>query len=153
MGKEEKPVVLQEEQQVENIEASIDKQNVLTEEAAKQAAENIAKKNKDRKVAEMENLLQRSDYTRNKQLLILRRQRKNANAAKDFLKEISALDDELKTGKLDKFAWEVKYREAYEKRAKAFKEADAAYSQYCEKLRNAFPNSWSYEWDYTLDVR
>lgn len=133
-----------------NVRDRIDAGLRLTEEAAKEAAENINKKNKERRIQEMETLLQRSAYTTDKVLNRLRKTRDIEKADKAFLDAVGALDVAVKAGKHDKTSYEKAYKEAHETREKAYREADKLYAEYGKKLQQLYTNSWSYEWDYNI---
>ena len=140
--------VRQEDPDGGDIHAELDKQATLSEEVAKEAAEKIAKANKERKIEEMTELLQRDHYVTSKIRLQLRRQRGIAKAHKAFMTAAGKLSDDLKAAKHDKASYDKAYKEAYKKREEAIREEDKIYSEYCDKLKGQFSRFQSFwSWD------
>lgn len=135
----------------DNIESEIDKGMSLSEETAEEAAKQIAKENKERRIEETKALMMKSAYARGKQLLVLRRERRKEEAAKQYLVDLSKLDEELKAGKHDKMSYDKGFKEAYKKRDEKLREIDKTYREYWDKLKKLYPVYWSFEWDYNID--
>lgn len=131
----------------DGIEAQIDKGVNLNKEAVEAAAEEIVKRNKERRKDESIRLLNRSAYTVEKQRLTLRLQRRKEKADKAYMDAVGALEKELNEGKHDKTSWEKAFEEISKKRTKAYTEADTIYREYCNKLKQLYPDYYCYDWD------
>lgn len=125
--------------------------NLLNEDVAKAAAEEIKKRNKDRNVAETVQLLQRSKYLRMRQRLILRKNKALKVAAKKFLSALSTLDDDLNLGKHTKATYDAEFKKFCKQRDKEYGEADTEFRDACTELKNGFPGYYSYDWDYSIN--
>lgn len=133
-----------------DVRERIDKGIKLSEDVAKEAAEKISKQNKERRVEETMTLLQRSDYTVDKVLNRLRKARDIAKAEKEFLNAVKVLKAEVVAGKHDTTSFEAAFKKAYTERDKAYTEFTKTYSNYDDKLRQLYNNSWRYDWAYNL---
>lgn len=132
---------------VEEIKAG----NLINEDVAKAAAEEIKKRNKDRNIAETVNLLQRSKYLRLKQRLILRRNKQLKVAAKALMTAFNTLDEDLKAGKHTKTTYDIEFQKAVKQRVKDYAEADAELRVNIQELQAGFPGYYSYQWDCEID--
>lgn len=133
----------------DGIEALIDK-GVSLENTADEAAAQIAKENKERRVEETKAIMLKSSYIRGKQLLVVKRDKRRGECGKDFLKDISKLDDELRAGKHDATSYEKEFKALYKKRDEKLREIDRTYSDYVDKLRNQYPTFYRSEWNYSI---
>lgn len=134
----------------DNIEAEIDKGNNL-ENTADEAAAQIAKDHKERKVEETKRIMLKSAYARGKQLLVVRRNKRRNETGKDYLKALTTLDEELRGGKHDKISYEKGFKEAFKKRDEKLREIDKTYNEYVQKLKALYPTCWCFDWDYNID--
>lgn len=134
----------------DNIESEIDK-GVNLENTVDEAAAQIAKENKERRVEETKRILLKSAYARGKQLLVVRRNKRRNEAGKEYLKALTKLDEELRAGKHDKMSYDKGFTEAYKKRDEALREIDKKYNEYVQKLKAQYPTMWCFDWDYAID--
>jgi hypothetical protein len=131
----------------ENIEENIKSGVVLTAEMAKKAAENIAKRNKERLVDEMEALIQKNDYIRKQALLSLKKQRRDEKAVKAYLEGLTKLAEELNEGKHDKSSYDKAHEALKKVQKESLKESAIIYDNFFKDLKKQFDGYISWDWD------
>lgn len=134
----------------DNVIAEIKAGNLLNEDVAKTAAEEIKKRNKERNVQETMLLLQRSKYLRMKQRLVLVKNKALKVAAKTFMIALTTLDEDLNKGAHTKATYDAEFKKFCKQRDKDYAEADTAFRDNLIELKNGFPGYYSYEWDYAI---
>lgn len=131
----------------ENIEENIKSGVLLTPEMAKTAAENIAKRNKERLVDEMEALIQKNDYIRKQALLSLKKQRRDADAVLVYLKGLTVLATKLNEGRHDKASYDKAHEELKKAQKDSLKESAAIYDGIFKDLKKQFDGYITWDWD------
>lgn len=129
-----------------DILAQIDSKVKMSADVAKQAAEEIAKKNKERRVEEMKQCLMKADYVKQTSLLVLRKSREEEKADKAFLTKLTELEQELKDGKHDTTSYDKRFIEARKEKKEAYAKASATYDEYANKLNQNFSNFDTWSW-------
>ena len=130
----------QKEKEVDII-SQIDQNVKMNVDAAKKAAEEIKKRNQDRRVDEMKTCLMKADYVRQLSLLSLRKSREEEKANKEFLSKLTKLNDELNQGKHDTASYDKAFKEARNAKKEAFRKASDMFDDYSRKLSQNF-NDW-----------
>lgn len=129
-----------------DIQAQIDANVKMGSDVAKQAAEEIAKKNKERRVEEMKSCLMEADYVKQHGLLSLRKARDEEKANKEFLTTLTTMEAELKDGKHDTTSYEKAFQEARKKKQDAYREAANKFDEYLSKLNQNFSDWDTWRW-------
>lgn len=132
----------------DNIEEQIKSGNKMEDSIVSAAKEQIKKEADERKQATMKAAILEATYINNRELLELRKRRKEAAVTKEALTETKNALDELTSGKITPREYEKKVDEVRKKKATAFGEIDKNHSELIRELRDNFPNSYSFEWEY-----
>lgn len=133
---------------VENIEEKLKAGAIVTEEIAKAAAEEIAKKRKEELTDRLIKGMKKSDYTRKKILISMKHTKKVSNIKLEYLKKFSAIDDDLKAGKISIDEYDKKIKEEYATANKLVRETDLWRDEQNKILDNQYPEarfSWNYD--------
>lgn len=133
---------------VENIEEQIKSANKMEEDIVKAAEEQIKKEKDDKKKQEMKLAILEATYINNRELLELRKRRKEANATKEALAATKENLDALKGGKLTPREYEKALSEVAKKKAEEFQKIDKNHQELVKELQDNFPNYYSLEWEY-----
>ena len=158
MGKQEKPVEAQEAKSTGNTVESIEKQIndgiIMSSDVAKQAAENIAKKNKERRVDEMEACIMEHTFIEQYSLLLLRKDRRNAEASLAFLKGLNELKEKkLDTGVMTKIDYNKAVGQLTNEKRKAIREATDTFDELFQKLKQNYKDYYTYDWQALVTGR
>lgn len=158
MGKQEKPVGAQEVKSTGNTVESIEKQIndgiIMSSDVAKQAAENIAKKNKERRVDEMEACIMEHTFIEQYSLLLLRKDRRNAEASLAFLKGLNELKEKkLDTGVMTKIDYNKAVGQLTNEKRKAIREATDTFDELFQKLKQNYKDYYTYDWQALVTGR
>lgn len=133
---------------VENIEEVINSGSTATEDAAKEAAEQIAKKRKEELTQRLINVTLRSEYTRKATYLSMKKTEKEKNIKTNYLKLFSEKDDKLRNGGITIEDYEKDCKELYKEANNQIREVGKWYNEQQEKLFNQYPQArwdWKYE--------
>lgn len=156
MGKEQKTVAAQGATQttVDSIEKQINDGIIMSSDVAKQAAENIAKKNNERRVDEMEACIMEHTFIEQYSLLLLRKDRRNADASLAFLKGLNELKSKrLDAGAMTKIDYNKAVRQLTTEKRKAIKEATDTFDEMFEKLKQNYKEYYTYDWQSLVTGR
>lgn len=140
-NKENKNVV---ETTSENIQEVINNASVITDDIAKAAAQKIADRRKEKLTEQLVDVTQKMEYTKQATLLSLRQQRRREKKISEYLKNLTALSEEISSGKKPVSDWDKEANTLKSQLDKDLREIDADISESRCKLDDIFPNSWSY---------
>lgn len=131
---------------VENIEESIRNGSVITEEIAKKAAEDIAKRRNEELTQKLIRVTQKAEYTRKRILLSAKKTKKDGDVKMGYLKKYSELHDKLTSGdkSLSLEEFEKKVQEEKNTATKMLRENETWYSDQRKALDDQYPGSWSW---------
>lgn len=132
----------------DNIEEQIKSSNKMEDSIVSAAKEQIKKEADERKQATMKTAILEATYINNRELLELRKRRKEATATKEALTETKNALDELSSGKITPREYEKKVDEVRKKKSTAFNEIEKNHNELVRELRDNFPNNYSFEWEY-----
>lgn len=141
----------------ENVMDQIRSKNIGDQSINEQANKLLKDEQNERKVHETKRAIAKAQYTNLKALLMLRKQRLEEKAIKEYLNETKSYLDEFAgyTNDKNEFVnptitvaeYEDKIAEAKKKKRDAFREAQKKYDIEYRELRNQYPEYWAYEWD------
>lgn len=143
-NKENKNVV---ETTSENIQEVINNASVITDDIAKAAAQKIADRRKEKLTEQLVDVTQKMEYTKQATLLSLRQQRRREKKISEYLKNLTALSEEISSGKKPVSDWDKEASALKSQLDKDVREIDADISESRNKLDDIFPNSWSYRYN------
>lgn len=132
----------------DNIEEQIKSNNKMEDSIVSAAKEQIKKEADERKQNAMKMAILQATYINNRELLELRKRRKEAAATKEALTETKNALDELSSGKITPREYEKKVNEVRKKKATTFGEIEKNHSELVRELRDNFPCSYSLDWEY-----
>lgn len=138
---------------VENIETVIKNENKMDEKALSMAQEQIQKEKDERKAAILKNAICKADYINKRELLELRKRRKEEAITKKTLAESKALLDDLIAGKLTPSEYEKKLQESDNEKRKSSNEVDEKHRSLIQELRNNYPSYYCYDWEFERRCR
>lgn len=130
----------------ENIQDVIKNASVVTEDIVTAAAEDIAKRRKEQLTNELKEIVQKCDYTVKSSVLAVRRSNRINQRNKQYLKDLSALAEDIKGGKKPTTAWDKESKELKKQLDKDLTEIGRSIDESQKELDNIFPSSWS--WRY-----
>jgi hypothetical protein len=130
----------------ENIQDVIKNASVVTEDIVTAAAEDIAKRRKEQLTAELKEIVQKCDYTVKSSVLAVRRSNRINQRNKQYLKDLSALAEDIKGGKKPTTAWDKESKELKKQLDKDLTEIGRSIDESQKELDNIFPSSWT--WRY-----
>lgn len=130
----------------ENIQDVINNLGTVTEDVLKQATEEIAKRQKEKDVEKLKEIVMKMDFIQKSTLLSQRRQKRISNRTTKYLKDMTALIDDIKAGKVSIYDFEKKSSELKRDFDKEVREIGTDIDESRNKLEEAFPNSWAYRW-------
>lgn len=142
---------MSDEKKVKTIYDELAEGKALDTNVAKEAAEKIAKRNKERKVEEMEKLIQRDSYLRGKSLCQLQHARAKSNAQKDMLTRQTELSEALNAGKHDSISYEAAFNENMKKYREDLRKAAKDFDEAVTRLKSQFNEFYTWSWDNLLD--
>lgn len=138
---------------VENIETVIKNENKMDEKALAMAQEQIQKEKDERKAAILKNAICKADYINKRELLELRKRRKEEAITKKTLAESKALLDDLIAGKLTPSEYEKKLQESDNEKRKSSNEVDEKHRSLIQELRDNYPSYYCYDWEFERRCR
>lgn len=130
----------------DNIQEVIKNASIVTEDIVTAAAEDIAKRRKEKLTEELKNIVQKCDYTIKSSVLAVRRSNRINQRNKKYLKDLSALAEDIKSGKKPTTAWDKEAKELKKQLDKDLIEIGKDIDESQNDLDKIFPNSWS--WRY-----
>ena len=147
MAEKEKRATIFNDVTEENISDVIKNASTVTEEIASAAAEEIAKRRKEQLTQELKEVVQKCDYTIKSSVLAVRRSNRVNNCNKKYLKDLSALADEIKSGKRPVSDWEKESMALKKQLDKDLIEIGNEIDELQEQLNKIFPSSWYYRFN------
>lgn len=132
---------------MDNIEEVIKSGATVTEEIAKEAAQKIADKRKEELTERLVDCIKRSEYVRKRIFLSMKYTDKLSKIKLNYLKKFSALDEDLKAGKLSVDEYDKKCKEERKEERKLIRENDEWFNEQLDSLNNQYPDSFS--WRYS----
>lgn len=130
----------------DNIQEVIKNASIVTEDIVTAVAEDIAKRRKEKLTEELKNIVQKCDYTIKSSVLAVRRSNRINQRNKKYLKDLSALAEDIKSGKKPTTAWDKEARELKKQLDKDLIEIGKDIDESQRDLDNIFPTSWN--WRY-----
>lgn len=128
----------------ENIQDAIKNASVVNEEIVKAAAEDIAKRRKEKLTEELKLVVQKCEYTEKSIALSLRRSNRVNQRTKQYMKDIHALAEDIKSGKKNIPSWDTEAKELKKQFDKDIIEIGRDIDQSSRELSDIFPDSWSW---------
>lgn len=144
--KETKPAA--EAAESKDIVDQIKDENKFEDQNVKAAKEQIEKEKNEKKRNELMNIMQMADYVNKRELLELRKRRKEEAATKEALTESKQLLDEIMAGKLTPTEYKKKLKEVDKKKGDAFDQIERENNEHIEELRDNYPTYYSFKWEY-----
>lgn len=138
---------------VENIEETIKKENKMDDAVLKMAEDQIKKETDERKANILRNAICKADYINKRELLELRKRRKEENATKKALTESKEQLEKLKSGELTPTEYEKALKNADSEKRKAFSEIDEKHRELVQELRDNYPSYYCYDWEFERRCR
>lgn len=146
MTEMKKTNILMEDVNGENIQDVISNSTKVTEEIATEAAEKIAKRRKEKLTNDLVQVVQKCEFTVASTVLQVRRSNRTNQRIKSYLKELSAIAEDIKSGKKPVTAWDKETRELKKQFDKDLMEISNSIDESRKELGELFPDSWS--WRY-----
>lgn len=133
---------------VENIEEQIKSENKFGENVLAEAEAQIQKEKDEKKVRELKDRICKADYVNKRELLELKKRRKEANATKESLTATKEALDKLKGGEITPVEYDKMLKEIDKKKYDDFNEIDKAHNELVTELRNGYNGYYSFDWEY-----
>lgn len=130
----------------ENIQDVINCMGVVTEDQIKDVQEKIEKARKEKLDEKAKDILLKMDYIQKSTLLSLRRQRRSERKITDYLKAMTAIVDEIKSGKRPVTDFDSELVKLKSNLDKDLREIGNDIDESQNKLNELFPDSWNYRW-------
>lgn len=146
MAEKEKLNILTEDVNGDNIQDVIANSSKVTEEIAEEAAKKIAERRKEKLTKDLVNVVQKSEYTVMSAVLQVRRSNRTNQRIKTYLKELSALKEEIVSGKKPVSAWKEEAYNLKKQYDKDLIEIGKEIDKSLNELNEIFPDSW--QWRY-----
>lgn len=131
----------------ENIQDVIANSSKVTEDIATKAAEKIAERRKEKLTNELISVVQKCEFTVSSAVLQVRRSNRTNQRIKSYLKDLSALAEDIKSGKKPVSAWDKEAREMKKQYDKDLIEIGKSIDESQRDLRDLFPDSWQWRFD------
>ena len=131
----------------ENIQDVIANSSKVTEDIATKAAEKIAERRKEKLTNELISVVQKCEFTVSSAVLQVRRSNRTNQRIKSYLKDLSALAEDIKSGKKPVSAWDKEAREMKKQYDKDLIEIGKSIDESQRDLRELFPDSWQWRFD------
>lgn len=144
---EKKMNILLEEVNGENIQDVIANSSKVTEDIATKAAEKIAERRKEKLTNELVAIVQKCEFTVSSAVLQVRRSNRTNQRIKTYLKELSALAEDIKSGNKPVSAWDKEAHEMKKQYDKDLIEIGKSIDESQKELRDIFPDSWQWTYD------
>lgn len=147
MAEDKKMNILTQDIDGENIQDVIANSSKVTEDIATKAAEKIAERRKEKLTNELVAVVQKCEFTVSSAVLQVRRSNRTNQRIKTYLKELSALAEDIKSGKKPVSAWDKEARELKKQYDKDLIEIGKSIDESQNDLRELFPDSWQWRYD------
>lgn len=144
--KEKMNILTAEDINGENIQEVISNSSKVTEDIATKAAEKIAERRKEKLTNDLIEVVQKCEYTVSAAVLQVRRSNRTNQRIKSYLKSLSELAEDVKSGKKPVTAWDKEAREMKKQFDKDLIEIGKSIDESLRELNGIFPNSW--QWRY-----
>lgn len=144
--KEKMNILTTEDINGENIQEVISNSSKVTEDIATKAAEKIAERRKEKLTNDLIEVVQKCEYTVSAAVLQVRRSNRTNQRIKSYLKSLSELAEDVKSGKKPVTAWDKEAREMKKQFDKDLIEIGKSIDESLRELNGIFPNSW--QWRY-----
>lgn len=131
----------------ENIQDVINNMGVVSEEQIKDVQAQIEKARKEKLDAKAKDILLKMDYIQKSTLLSVRRQRRSERKITDYLKSLTTVVDEIKSGKRSVSEFDTEIVKLKKQLDSDLREIGKDIDESQAKLDDLFPNSWSYRWE------
>lgn len=131
----------------ENIQDVINNMGVVSEEQIKDVQAQIEKARKEKLDAKAKDILLKMDYIQKSTLLSVRRQRRSERKITDYLKSLTTVVDEIKSGKRSVSEFDTEIVKLKKQLDSDLREIGKDIDESQGKLDDLFPNSWSYRWE------
>lgn len=145
--------IMSEDIDSENIQEVISNASKVTEDIAKEAAETIAKRRKEKLTNELIDTVQKCEYTKKSTVLQLRRSNRVNQRMKSYMKELDKLVEAVKSGEKPITAWNDEAPALKKQLDKDLNDIDKDIDKSQRELDDLFPNSWSYRWNSLIPNR
>lgn len=145
MAEEEKMNILMVEVNGDNIQDVISNSTKVTYEIAIEAAKKVAKRRKEKLTDDLIAVVQKCEYTVSSAVLQVRRSNRTNQRIKSYLKELSALAEDIKSGKKPVSAWDIEARELKKQYVKDLIEIGRSIEESQKELAEQFSDSWSWQ--------
>lgn len=133
---------------VENIEEQIKNENKFGDNVLKEAEAQIQKEKDEKKVRILKDRMCKADYVNKRELLELKKRRKEAAATKESLTATKEALDELKVGKITPTEYDDKLAAIDKTKREAFNNIDKEHNKLVEELRNGYTGYYSWDWEF-----
>lgn len=147
MAEDKKMNILSEDVNGENIQDVIANSSKVTEDIATKAAEKIAERRKEKLTEELIGVVQKCEFTISSAVLQVRRSNRTNQRIKTYLKELSALSEDIKNGKKPVSAWDKEARELKKQYDKDLIEIGQSIDDSLKELYKIFPDSWAWRYN------
>ena len=144
--KEKMNILTTEDINGENIQEVISNSSKVTEDIATKAAEKIAERRKEKLTNDLIEVVQKCEYTVSAAVLQVRRSNRTNQRIKSYLKSLSELAEDVKSGKKPVTAWDKEAREMKKQFDKDLIEIGKSIDESMRELNEIFTNSW--QWRY-----
>lgn len=131
----------------DNIQDVITNSSKVTEDIATKAAEKIAERRKEKLTNELVAVVQKCEYTVSSAVLQVRRSNRTNQRIKTYLKDLSSLAEDIKSGKKPVSAWNKEARELKRQYDKDLIEIGKSIDESQKDLQELFPDSWQWRFD------
>lgn len=131
----------------ENIQEVINNMGVVSEEQIKDVQAQIEKARKEKLDEKAKDILLKMDYIQKSTLLSLQRQRRSARKIADYLKSMTSVTDEIKSGKRPVTEFDTEIVKLKKQLDSDLRDISNDIDTSQTKLDDLFPNSWSYRWE------
>lgn len=138
--------ILSEEINGENIQEVISNSSKVTDEIAKAAAQKIADRRKEKLTADLVEVVQKCEYVVSSAVLSVRRSNRTNQRIKQYLKDITAIAEDIKSGKKPISAWDEETLTLKKQYDKDLTEIGSNTDKSQHELDELFPNSWNYRY-------
>ena len=147
MAEVKKMNILMEDVNGENIQDVIASSSKVTEEIAEEAAKKIAERRKEKLTKDLVAVVQKSEYTVSSAVLQVRRSNRTNQRIKQYLKDLTALKEDVVNGKKPVSAWEEEARNLKKQYDKDLIETGKDSDKSQRELDNLFPDSWNWRYN------
>ena len=147
MAETKKMNILTEDVNGENIQDVIANSSKVTEEIAEEAAKKIAERRKEKLTRDLVNVVQKSEYTVSSAVLQVRRSNRTNQRIKQYLKDLTAMKEDVVNGNKPVSAWEEEVRNLKKQYDKDLIEIGKDIDKSLSELNELFPDSWNWRYN------